>query len=231
MRCGLDRRLPAGSGKRAGGLGTEYWWSDTPGAITRSYPAGGVQFGATSTVTANAGTTGILSPAPAYSFAYSGLPGGIVSNGAGRFTIAGSTAAPGTYGSVGVTATDQYGAGTQSTFQLVVQAQPVSLPGNYGDMVTRSATGSMSTSSTSTPVRSSPAGPRPRPTRRPTSSGSPARSPERTSSSTRPTARPRGCASRIPAAAGPPIRCLTACSSRCPTTARGSSSSRRPTAR
>ena len=117
------------------GLGTEYWWSDTPGAITRSYPAGGVQFGATSTVTPNAGTTGVLSPAPAYSFAYSGLPGGIVNNGAGRFTIAGSTAAPGTYGSVGVTATDQYGARTQSTFQLVVHAQPVSLPGNYGDMV------------------------------------------------------------------------------------------------
>ena len=117
------------------GLGTEYWWSDTPGAITRSYPVGGVQFGATSTVTPNAGTTGILSPAPAYSFAYSGLPGGIVNNGAGRFTIAGSTAAPGTYGSVGVTATDQYGARTQSTFQLVVKAQPVYLPGNYGDMV------------------------------------------------------------------------------------------------
>jgi hypothetical protein len=117
------------------GLGTEYWWSDTPGAITRSYPVGGVQFGATSTVTPNAGTTGILSPAPAYSFAYSGLPGGIVSNSAGRFTIAGSTAAPGAYGSVGVTATDQYGAGTQSAFQLVVKAQPVFLPGNYGDMV------------------------------------------------------------------------------------------------
>jgi hypothetical protein len=117
------------------GLGTQYWWSDTPGAITRSYLVGGVQFGATSTVTPNAGTTGILSPAPAYSFAYSGLPGGIVSNGAGRFTIAGSTAAPGTYGSVGVTATDQYGASTQSSFQLVVKAQPVYVPGNYGAMV------------------------------------------------------------------------------------------------
>ena len=117
------------------GLFTDYYWSDTPGAITRSYPVGGVQFGATSTVTPNAGTTGILSPAPAYSFAYSGLPGGIVSDSAGRFTIAGSTAAPGTYGSLGVTATDQYGARTQSTFQLVVKAQPVYLPGNYGDMV------------------------------------------------------------------------------------------------
>jgi len=117
------------------GLFTDYYWSDTPGAITRSYPVGGVQFGATSTVTPNAGTTGNLSPAPAYSFAYSGLPGGIVSNSAGLFTIAGSTAAPGTYGSVGVTATDQYGAGTQSTFQLVVRAQPVYVPGNYGNEV------------------------------------------------------------------------------------------------
>ena len=87
------------------GLVTDYYYSDTPGAITRSYPVGGVQFGETSTVTPNAGTSPVLSPAPAYSFAYSGLPSGIVSNSAGRFTIAGSTAAPGTYGSVGVTAT------------------------------------------------------------------------------------------------------------------------------
>jgi hypothetical protein len=117
------------------GLLNDAFYSDTPGAITHGYPVGGVQFGEPYTVTPNAGTDGILSPAPAYSFAYSGLPGGIVNNGAGRFTIAGSTAAPGTYGSVGVTATDQYGARTQSTFQLVVKAQPVYLPGNYGDMV------------------------------------------------------------------------------------------------
>jgi len=117
------------------GLVTDYYYSDTPGAITRSYPVGGVQFGETSSVTPSAGTNPVLSPAPAYSFAYSGLPSGIVSNSAGRFTIAGSTAAPGTYGSVGVTAADQYGASTQSTFQLVVKAQPVYVPGNYGDMV------------------------------------------------------------------------------------------------
>jgi len=117
------------------GLFTDYYWSDTPGAITRSYPVGGVQFGETSTVTPNAGTTGILSPAPAYGFAYSGLPSGVVSNSAGRFTIAGSTAAPGTYGGVGVSAADQYGARSQSAFQLVVKAQPVYVPGNYGDMV------------------------------------------------------------------------------------------------
>ena len=117
------------------GLFTDYYWSDTPGAITRSYPVGGVQFGETSTVTPNAGTTGILSPAPTYGFAYSGLPSGVVSNSAGRFTIAGSTAAPGTYGGVGVSAADQYGARSQSAFQLVVKAQPVYVPGNYGDMV------------------------------------------------------------------------------------------------
>jgi hypothetical protein len=117
------------------GLVTDHYYSDTPGAITRSYPVGGVQFGATSTVTPNAGTTGILSPAPAYTFSYQGLPSGIVNNSVGRFTVAGSTAAPGTYGSVGVTAADQYGARTQSAFQLVVNAQPVYVPGNYGDMV------------------------------------------------------------------------------------------------
>jgi len=117
------------------GLVTDYYYSDTPGAIMRSYPVGGVQFGETSTVTPSAGTNPVLSPAPAYSFAYSGLPSGIVSNSAGRFTIAGSTAAPGTYGSVGVTAADQYGARSQSAFQLVVEAQPVYVPGNYGDMV------------------------------------------------------------------------------------------------
>jgi len=117
------------------GLVTDYYYSDTPGAITRSYPVGGVQFGETSTVSASASTNPQLAPAPAYGFTYQGLPGGIVSNSRGRFTIIGSTAAPGTYGSVGVTAADQYGASTQSTFQLVVQAQPVYVPGNYGDMV------------------------------------------------------------------------------------------------
>jgi hypothetical protein len=116
------------------GLVTDYYNSDTPGAITRSYPVGGVQFAETSTVTAHPGTGGALS-LPTYSFAYSGLPGGIVNNSAGLFTIAGSTAVPGTYGSVGVTATDQYGARSQSAFQLVVQAQPVYVPGSYGDMV------------------------------------------------------------------------------------------------
>ena len=117
------------------GLVTDYYYSDTPRAITRSYPVGGVQFSEKPTVTPTPGTAPVLAPAPACSFAYSWLPGGIVSNSAGLLTIAGSTAAPGTYGSVGVTATDQYGARTQSAFQLVVKAQPVYVPGNYGDMV------------------------------------------------------------------------------------------------
>jgi hypothetical protein len=117
------------------GLSTNYYYSDTPGAITRSYPVGGVQFSEVPKVTANPSTAPVFAPAPAYSFAYSGLPSGIVHNSAGLLTIAGSTAVPGTYGSVGVTATDQYGARTQSTFQLVVKAQPVYVPGNYGDMV------------------------------------------------------------------------------------------------
>jgi len=117
------------------GLVTDYYYSDTPNAIARSYPVGGVQFSQVPTVTASASTAPVLAPAPAFGFAYSGLPGGIASSSAGRFTIAGSTAAPGTYGSVGVTATDQYGASAQSAFQLVVHAQPVYVPGNYGDMV------------------------------------------------------------------------------------------------
>jgi hypothetical protein len=118
-----------------GALTLGNYYTDAPAAITRSYPVGGVQFSEVPTVTAVPSTAPALTPAPAYSFAYSGLPGGIVSNSAGRFTIAGSTAAPGTYGSVGVTATDQYGARTESGFQLVVKAQPVYVPGNYGDMV------------------------------------------------------------------------------------------------
>ena len=117
------------------GLVTDYYYSATPAAITRSYPVGGVQFSEVPTVHATPSTAPVLAPAQAYSFAYSGLPNGVARNSAGLFSIAGSTAAPGTYGSVGVTATDQYGARTQSAFQLVVHAQPVYVPGNYGDMV------------------------------------------------------------------------------------------------
>jgi hypothetical protein len=118
-----------------GALTLGSYYADAPNAITRSYPVGGVQFSEKPTVTPAPSTASALTPAPAYSFSYTGLSAGIVSNSAGLLTLAGSTAAPGTYGSVGVTATDQYGARTQSTFQLVVAAQPVYVPGNYGDMV------------------------------------------------------------------------------------------------
>ena len=124
-----------GSSPAPAGLVTDYYYSDAPNAITRSYPVGGVQFSEVPTVHVTPSTGAELTPAPAYSFAYSGLPGGIVSNSAGLLTIAGSTAAPNTYGSVGVTATDQYGASAQSAFQLVVHAQQVYVPGNYGNEV------------------------------------------------------------------------------------------------
>jgi len=124
-----------GANPVTGGLTLGNYYSDAPTAITRSYPVGGVQFSEVPKVTATPTTASALTPAPAYSFAYSGLPSGIVSSSAGLLTIAGSTAAPGTYGSVGVTATDQYGARTQSAFQLVVHAQAVYVPGNYGDEV------------------------------------------------------------------------------------------------
>jgi hypothetical protein len=54
---------------------------------------------------------------------------------AGMLTVACSTAAPGTYSPLGVAATDQYGAHAASVYQLVVQAQKVYVPGNYGDEV------------------------------------------------------------------------------------------------
>jgi hypothetical protein len=113
-------------------LGSVY--VDAPGAITRSYPAGGVQFAEPYVLTSPAGAAA-LDPAPAYSFGYPGLPAGIVNSQAGMLTVAGSTAAPGTYSSVGVTATDQYGAHAASAYQLVVHAQKVYVPGNYGDEV------------------------------------------------------------------------------------------------
>ena len=131
----LAQIIRFGENPATGDLTLGAYYNDAPGAITRSYPVGGVQFSEVPAVTAAPTTAPALSPAPAYSFAYSGLPGGIVSNSAGLLTIAGSTAAPNTYGSVGVTAADQYGARTQSAFQLVVHAQPVYVPGNYGDMV------------------------------------------------------------------------------------------------
>ena len=113
-------------------LGSVY--TDTPGAITRSYQVGGVQFAEPYVVTKPAAAPA-LDPAPAYSFGYAGLPQGIVNSPAGTLTVAGSTAAPGTYSSLGVVATDQYGAHAASVYQLVVHAHPVYVPGNYGDEV------------------------------------------------------------------------------------------------
>jgi len=117
-----------------GGLTLGSVYGDAPGAITRSYVTGGVQFAEPYVLTSPVGAAA-LDPAPAYSFGFPGLPAGIVNSQAGMLTVAGSTAAPGTYSSVGVTATDQYGAHAASAYQLVVQAQKVYVPGNYGDEV------------------------------------------------------------------------------------------------
>jgi hypothetical protein len=113
-------------------LGSVY--TDTSGAITRSYPAGGVKFAAPYVLTSPAGAAA-LDPTPAYSFGFPGLPAGIVNSKAGMLTVAGSTAAPGIYSSLGVIATDQYGAHAASVYQLVVHAQKVYVPGSYGDEV------------------------------------------------------------------------------------------------
>lgn len=113
-------------------LGSVY--TDAPGAITRSYQVGGVKFAEPFVLTSSPGAVP-LNPAPAYSFGYPGLPAGIVNNSAGLLTVAGSTAAPGTYSPLGVIATDQYGARAASVYQLVVHAHEVYVPGNYGNEV------------------------------------------------------------------------------------------------
>ena len=113
-------------------LGSVY--TDTPGAITRGYVAGGVQFAEPYVLTSTAGAVPLV-PAPAYRFSFPGLPAGIVSSAAGLLSVAGSTAAPGTYSPLGVIAADQYGARAASVFRLTVHAQQVYVPGNYGDEV------------------------------------------------------------------------------------------------
>ena len=67
-------------------------------------------------------------------FAESGLPAGLAS-GDPVLTYVGGTAAPGTYGGVGVAATDSDGAVLHGVFTLVVHANQVYVPGNYGDAV------------------------------------------------------------------------------------------------
>jgi len=85
--------------------------------------AGTVKFSAASTESANS-----------IHFAESSLPAGL-SSGDPVLTYVGGTAAPGTYGGVGVTATDADGAVLHGVFTLVVHANQVSTPGNYGDEV------------------------------------------------------------------------------------------------
>ena len=123
-----------------GGLTLGSVYTDAPGAITSSNVTGGVQFAEPYVLTSPAGAAA-LDPAPAYSFAFPGLPLQIVHSQAGMLTVAGSTAAPGTYSSLGVIATDQYGARTGSLYDMVVQARKVDLPINYGDEVNRLGNG------------------------------------------------------------------------------------------
>jgi hypothetical protein len=119
-------------------LGSVY--TDMPRPITRSYLTGAVRFAEPYALTSSAGAAA-LAPVPAYSFAYPGLPQGIVHSQAGMLTVAGSTAAPGTYSALGVTATDQYGARTGSVYDLLVQAHQVDLPGIYGNEVNQYGNG------------------------------------------------------------------------------------------
>jgi hypothetical protein len=123
-----------------GGLTLGSVYTDAPSPITSSNVTRGVQFAEPYVLTSPAGAA-TLDPAPAYSFAFPGLPQEIVHSPAGMLTAAGSTAAPGTYSALGVIATDQYGARTGSLYDMVVQAHKVTLPGNYGDEVNRFGNG------------------------------------------------------------------------------------------
>jgi hypothetical protein len=91
-------------------------------ALARTNIAGTVKFSATS------------SEGNGIGFAESNLPAGLAS-GDPVLTYVGGTAAPGTYGGVQVTATDADGAVLHGVFTLVVHANAVYTPGNYGDEV------------------------------------------------------------------------------------------------
>jgi hypothetical protein len=119
-------------------LGSVY--TDAPIPITYANVTGGAQFAEPYVLTGPAGAVG-LAPAPAYRFDFPGLPQEIVHSPAGRLTAAGSTAAPGAYGTLGVIATDQYGAHTGSLYDMVIQGRQVNLPGNYGDEVNQFGNG------------------------------------------------------------------------------------------
>jgi hypothetical protein len=94
----------------------------TLSALARTNIAGTVKFSATS------------SEGNGINFAESNLPAGLAS-GNPVLTYVGGTAAPGTYGGVGVTATDTDGAVLHGAFTVVVHANPVYTPGNYGNEV------------------------------------------------------------------------------------------------
>lgn len=74
------------------------------------------------------------------SFAESALPAGLVS-GNPVLTYVGGTAAPGTYSGVKVAATDVDGAVLNGTFTLVVQANSVNVPADYGNELNRFGNG------------------------------------------------------------------------------------------
>lgn len=102
----------------AGGL-------DNPGGFSRSYVTDQVVFKVATTGTVTASST---------PFAFQ-VPTGIVADDLGRMLVMESKATAGTYGSQGVTYTDDNGAMASATFQLVVQGTVIMLPGDYGDMV------------------------------------------------------------------------------------------------
>jgi hypothetical protein len=124
-----------------GGLTLGSVYTDAPSPITRGYLTGAVQFAEPYVLLTSPAGAAALGQAPTYSFAFPGLPQEIVNSPAGMLTVAGSIAPPGTYSSLGVIATDQYGAHTGSVYDLVVQAHRVGLPGIYGDEVNRFGNG------------------------------------------------------------------------------------------
>ena len=140
FHAALAEIIRFGENPVTGGLTLGSIYTDAPSPITSSNVTGGVQFAEPYVLTSPAGAAA-LDPVPAYSFAFPGLPQEIVHSQAGMLTVAGSTAAPGTYSGIGVIATDQYGAHTGSVGDLVVQAHKVDLPSNYGDQVNRFGNG------------------------------------------------------------------------------------------
>jgi hypothetical protein len=98
----------------------------TVSGLAAANTAGTVTFSATSSESGNS-----------ISFAESSLPTGL-SSGSPVLTYAGGTAAPNTYGGVGVTATDADGAALKASFALTVYASQVS---DYGDEVNRFGNG------------------------------------------------------------------------------------------